>query len=164
MTGFTDGEALYETFKRGKLCFHSRTRNALWMKGENSGNTLKVIRLRADCDRDAILAVVEPAGPVCHTGAWSCFSTDRRYTLEYLQSIIADRFRNPVPGSYTATLDDKLVREKIMEEAEELCEAKTHGEIVWEAADVFYFATALITRSGVSIGEILAELERRHLN
>jgi len=162
MTGVTDHKALYETFKRGKLCFHSRTRNALWMKGETSGNTLAVIHLRADCDRDAILATVEPAGPVCHTGAWSCFSTGRQFTLNYLQSVIKERFRNPVPGSYTATLDDKLVREKLMEEAEEVCTAKTHGEIVWEAADVLYFTTALITRAGVDIEEVLAELDRRH--
>ena len=163
MTGYTNREALYETFKREKLCFHSRTRNTLWMKGESSGNTLALIRLRADCDRDAILATVEPAGPVCHTGAWSCFSTGRRFTWEYLQKIIADRFRNPVPGSYTATLDDKLVREKVMEEAEELCTAKTREETVWEAADLLYFATALMTRTGVDVGEVLAELERRHL-
>jgi len=162
MTGFTDPEALSETFKRGNLCFHSRTRERLWMKGESSGNTLNVVRLRADCDRDAILAIVEPAGPVCHTGAWSCFSPDRVYTLEYLQSVIADRFRNPVPGSYTATLDDELVREKVMEEAEELCAAKSRDEIIWEAADLFYFSTALLTRAGVSIGDVLAELDRRH--
>jgi phosphoribosyl-ATP pyrophosphohydrolase/phosphoribosyl-AMP cyclohydrolase len=163
MTGYTDRTALYETFKRGNLCFHSRSRNKLWMKGETSGNTLKVIRVRADCDSDAILAVVEAAGPVCHTGAWSCFSTNRGYTLEYLQSVIENRFRNPAPGSYTATLDDKLVREKLMEEAEELCTAEKHYDKVWEAADVLFFTTALITREGVSIGEVLSELERRHL-
>ena len=162
MTGFTDREALYETFRRGNLCFHSRTRNKLWMKGENSGNTLKVKRLRTDCDRDAILAAVEPSGPVCHTGAWSCFSTGRRYTWEFLQKIIEDRFRNPIPGSYTATLDDELVREKVMEEAEELCAAKTRDEIIWEAADLLYFSTVLFTRAGVSVGEILAELDRRN--
>ena len=162
MTGYTNRETLAETFKRGSVCFHSRTRNKLWMKGETSGNTLKVIRLRADCDRDAVLAVAEPSGPVCHTGAWSCFSTDRRYTWEFLQEIIEGRFRNPVPGSYTATLDDELVREKLMEEAEELCTAKTRDEIIWEAADLLYFSTALITRAGVSAGEVLAELERRH--
>ena len=70
MTGVTGKEALYETYKRGNLCFHSRTRNKLWMKGESSGNTLKLLRLRADCDRDAILATVDPVGPTCHTGAW----------------------------------------------------------------------------------------------
>jgi phosphoribosyl-ATP pyrophosphohydrolase/phosphoribosyl-AMP cyclohydrolase len=162
MTGFTDKEALAETFKRGNVCFHSRTRNKLWMKGETSGNTLKLLRLRADCDRDALLAVAEPAGPVCHTGAWSCFAANRDYTLRFLQDIIQERFRNPAPGSYTATLDDDLVREKIMEEAKELCDAKAHDEIVWEAADLFYFATVLMTKTGVTVREILDELDRRH--
>jgi phosphoribosyl-ATP pyrophosphohydrolase/phosphoribosyl-AMP cyclohydrolase len=162
MTGYADREAAAETFKRGNLCFHSRTRNKLWMKGEHSGNVLKLLRLRADCDRDALLAIVEPAGPVCHTGAWSCFGTNRRYSWEYLQSLIAERFRNPAPGSYTATLDDELVREKIMEEAEELCRAKTHDEKIWEAADLLYFATALMTREAVTVEEVLNELDRRH--
>jgi phosphoribosyl-ATP pyrophosphohydrolase/phosphoribosyl-AMP cyclohydrolase len=162
MTGFTDKEALAETFKRGNVCFHSRTRNKLWMKGENSGNVLKLVKIRADCDRDALLATAKPAGPVCHTGAWSCFGTNRDYTLEFLQDIIAQRFKNPKPGSYTATLDDDLVREKIMEEAKELCEAKNKDEIVWEAADLLYFASVLMTRAGVSIGEVLDELDRRH--
>jgi phosphoribosyl-AMP cyclohydrolase / phosphoribosyl-ATP pyrophosphohydrolase len=162
MTGFTDKQALAETFKRGNVCFHSRTRNKLWMKGENSGNVLKLVKMRADCDRDAVLATAEPAGPVCHTGAWSCFAANRDYTLEFLQDIIKERFRNPAPGSYTATLDDDLVREKILEEAKELCEAKTREEIVWEAADLLYFTTVLMTRAGVSVQEILDELDRRH--
>jgi phosphoribosyl-AMP cyclohydrolase / phosphoribosyl-ATP pyrophosphohydrolase len=162
MTGFTDKEALTETFKRGNVCFHSRTRNKLWMKGENSGNVLKLIKLRADCDRDALLVTAEPTGPVCHTGAWSCFATNRDYTLQFLQDIIRERFRSPAQGSYTATLDDDLVREKVMEEAKELCEAKTHDEIIWEAADLFYFSTVLMTRAGVTIQEILDELDRRH--
>jgi phosphoribosyl-ATP pyrophosphohydrolase/phosphoribosyl-AMP cyclohydrolase len=162
MTGFTDREALVETFKRGNVCFRSRTRNRLWMKGEKSGNTLRLLRLRADCDRDALLAAAEPAGPVCHTGGWSCFDTGRTYTWELLQDIIAERFRSPASGSYTATLDDELVREKITEEAGELCAAKTHDEIVWEAADLLYFATVLMTRSGVTAREILDELDRRH--
>ncbi|MDR0557095.1 MAG: phosphoribosyl-ATP diphosphatase [Treponema sp.] len=161
MSGFADREAVAETFKRGNLCFHSRTRNTLWMKGEHSGNTLRLIRIRADCDRDALLATVEPAGPVCHTGAWSCFNTNRDYTWRLLQSVIAGRFRNPTPGSYTATLDDNLVREKVREEAEELCAAAAHDDIVWEAADLLYFATALITRAGVAVEEVLAELDRR---
>jgi len=162
MTGFTDMAALAETFKRGNVCFHSRTRNKLWMKGENSGNVLKLVRLRADCDRDALLATAQPAGPVCHTGAWSCFANNRDYTWQFLQDIIAERFRSPAPNSYTATLDDELVREKVMEEAKEFCEAKAHGELVWEAADLLYFSTVLITRAGVSVQEILDELDRRH--
>jgi phosphoribosyl-ATP pyrophosphohydrolase/phosphoribosyl-AMP cyclohydrolase len=162
MTGFADREAVAETFKRGNLCFRSRSRDKLWMKGENSGNTLRLLRLRADCDRDALLAITEPAGPICHTGDYSCFSAGRRYTWDYLQSIIAGRFRSPTPGSYTATLDDKLVREKIMEEAEEVCTARTHDEVVWEAADLLFFTTVLMTREGVTTGEVLDELDRRH--
>lgn len=161
MLGYTDREALAETFKRGNLCFHSRSRNKLWMKGESSGNTLRLLRLRADCDRDTLLATVEPAGPTCHTGNWTCF-TDQRYTWEFLQNIVAERFRNPKPGSYTATLDDERVREKVMEEAEEVCTAQTHDEIVWEVADLLYFTTVLMTRSGVIVAEVLSELDRRH--
>jgi phosphoribosyl-ATP pyrophosphohydrolase/phosphoribosyl-AMP cyclohydrolase len=162
MTGFADREALTETFIRGNLCFHSRNRDTLWMKGEHSGNTLSVIRLRSDCDRDAVLATVNPAGPVCHTGDYSCFSTDRRYTFEYLQSIIVNRLSNPNPGSYTATLNDERVRRKVMEEAYEVCTAITHAETVWEAADLFYFTTVLMTRAGVTVQEVLDELDRRH--
>jgi phosphoribosyl-ATP pyrophosphohydrolase/phosphoribosyl-AMP cyclohydrolase len=162
MTGFADREAVAESFKLGKLCFHSRRRKRLWMKGESSGNTLTLLRLRADCDRDALLAVTENAGPVCHTGAWSCFETGRRYTWEYLGELIAERIRNPVSGSYTAALDDELVREKVMEEAEEICAAKTHEEIVWEAADLLYFTTVLMARAGVTPAEVLDELDRRH--
>ncbi|MDR1098996.1 MAG: phosphoribosyl-ATP diphosphatase [Treponema sp.] len=162
MTGFADTEAVTETLRRGKVCFHSRSRDKLWMKGESSGHTLSLVRLRADCDRDALLAVAEPAGPVCHTGAFSCFATDRRYTWDFLQSIIAERIKTAAPGSYTAALDDELVREKIREEAEELCTAKGHDEVVWEAADLLYFATVLLTREGVRVEEVLDELDRRH--
>jgi phosphoribosyl-ATP pyrophosphohydrolase/phosphoribosyl-AMP cyclohydrolase len=161
MTGFADREAVAETFKRGNLCLHSRSRNKLWMKGETSGNTLKAVRLRTDCDQDAILATVEPAGPTCHTGAWTCFG-DQKYSWELLQSIVEERFRNPTPGSYTATLDDERVREKVMEEAEEVCTAKGHDEVVWEVADLLYFTTVLMTKAGVSVAEVMAELDRRH--
>jgi len=162
MTGFADREAVCETFARGNVCFHSRSRNKLWMKGETSGNTLKLAKMRTDCDRDALLAIAEPSGPVCHTGAWSCFSTNQNFTWEFLQQVIAERLRNPAPGSYTATLDDELVREKIMEEAQELCEAKTRDETIWEAADLLYFATVLMSRADVSVAEVLNELDRRH--
>jgi histidinol-phosphate aminotransferase len=77
MTGVADREAVRETLLRGNACLHSRTRNVLWMKGERSGNTLRLVRLRADCDRDALLAVVRAGAGVCHTGGWSCFSVGR---------------------------------------------------------------------------------------
>lgn len=161
MTGFADREAVSETFARGNLCLHSRSRNKLWMKGETSGNTLSLVHLRADCDRDAILATVRPAGPTCHTGAWTCFG-DQNYTWERLHAIVAERFKNPTPGSYTASLDDERVREKIMEEAEEVCTAKSREEVVWEVADLLYFTTVLMAKEQVSVPEVMAELDRRH--
>jgi len=77
MTGFTDREAILETFRTGCLCFHSRTRGELWLKGRKNGRRLELRRLRADCDRDALLAIVHPLGYVCHTGDWSCFGSPR---------------------------------------------------------------------------------------
>ena len=164
MVGYANREAFEKTFSTGKLTFWSRSRNVLWTKGETSGNTLDVVRLRVDCDRDTVLATVRPAGPSCHTGAWTCFQTtaDRPYSLEYLQSIIADRFANPRPGSYTATLTPERVREKIEEEAEELIEAEGKDEVVWEAADLLYFVNVLMHREGVSWKDVLDELDRRH--
>ena len=164
MVGYANREAFEKTFATGKLTFWSRSRNVLWTKGETSGNTLDVVRLRVDCDRDTVLATVRPAGPSCHTGAWTCFRTtaDRPYSLEYLQSVIADRFANPRPGSYTATLTPERVREKIEEEAEELIEAEGKDEVVWEAADLLYFVNVLMHREGVSWKDVLDELDRRH--
>ncbi|MDR1469681.1 MAG: histidinol-phosphate transaminase [Spirochaetaceae bacterium] len=87
MTGYADREAVRETFVRGNVCLHSRTRDVLWMKGANSGQTLRLRRLRADCDRDALLAVVEASAGVCHTGAWSCFATDQGLRKEIACSL-----------------------------------------------------------------------------
>ncbi|MDR1748393.1 MAG: bifunctional phosphoribosyl-AMP cyclohydrolase/phosphoribosyl-ATP diphosphatase HisIE [Spirochaetaceae bacterium] len=164
MMGYANRDAFEKTFDSGKLTFWSRTRNVLWTKGEHSGNHLSVVRLRADCDRDTVLATVIPAGPVCHTGSWTCFqgSGQPPYTLEYLSGIIAERFSNPRPGSYTATLDDERVREKIMEEAEELTEAGNRDEVIWEFADLLYFMNVLMYRERVSWKDILDELDRRH--
>ena len=164
MLGFANQQALAKTAESGRLTFWSRTRNELWTKGEHSGNYLEVVRLRADCDRDTILATVIPHGPVCHTGSWTCFSAeaDAASTLERLYGIIAERFQNPRPGSYTATLDDELVREKVEEEAEELTSAQEHGEVVWECADLLYFINVLMYRKGVIWKEVFDELDRRH--
>jgi len=164
MVGYANREAFEKTFSTGKLSFWSRSRNVLWTKGETSGNTLDVVRLRVDCDRDTVLATVRPAGPSCHTGAWTCFQTtaDRPYSLDYLQSVIADRFANPKPGSYTATLTPERVREKIEEEAEELVEAEGKDEVTWEVADLLYFMNVLMHREGVTWKDVRDELDRRH--
>jgi len=164
MQGFANEEAVRKTFDSGKLTFWSRSRNELWTKGETSGNFLDVVKLRADCDRDSILATVIPTGPSCHTGSWTCYGTDpgEKSSMGRLYNIIADRFANPKPGSYTATLDAKRVREKVEEEAEELCEADTKDEVIWEAADLIYFVNVLMYKEGVSWKDIYDELDRRH--
>lgn len=164
MVGYANREAFAKTFETGKLTFWSRSRNVLWTKGETSGNTLDVVRLRADCDRDTVLATVRPIGPTCHTGSWSCFRTvsDRPYSLPFLSSVIAERFANPKPGSYTATLTAERVREKVLEEAEELTEAESRDDVIWECADLLYFVSVLMHREGVSWQDVIDELDRRH--
>lgn len=164
MMGYANQEALAKTFDTGKLTFFSRTRHTLWTKGETSGHFLEISKLRADCDRDTILATVKPNGGACHTGSWTCFSSraDEKSSMERLYATISERFANPKPGSYTATLDDKRVREKIEEEAEELCEAEGRDEVIWEAADLLYFASVLMYRENVSWQDVYDELDRRH--
>jgi phosphoribosyl-ATP pyrophosphohydrolase/phosphoribosyl-AMP cyclohydrolase len=164
MMGYANKDAFERTFKDGKLTFFSRTRKALWTKGETSGHFLQVVKLRADCDRDTVLATVIPHGGACHTGSWTCFTSepDAKSNMERLYATIADRFANPKPGSYTATLNDKRVREKVMEEAEELTEAEGKDEVVWEAADLLYFVSVLMYKEGVSWKDVYNELDKRH--
>ena len=164
MMGYSNREALEKTFETGKLTFFSRTRKTLWTKGETSNNFLNLVKMRVECDRDTILATVIPEGPTCHTGSWTCFTTspDERSTMERLYGTISERFANPKPGSYTATLNDKRVREKVMEEAEELTEAEGKDEVIWEAADLLYFASVLMYKEGVTWQDVYDELDKRH--
>ena len=164
MQGYVNAEAVRKSFDCGRLTFWSRSRNELWTKGDTSGNVLQVVRMRADCDRDCILATVLPTGPACHTGSWTCFTSaiDEKSSMGRLYNVIADRFANPKPGSYTATLDAKRVREKVEEEAEELCEAEGKEEVIWEAADLLYFVNVLMYKEGVSWKDVYDELDRRH--
>ena len=164
MQGFANQQAFEKTFETGKLTFWSRSRNELWTKGDTSGNFLNVVKLRADCDRDCVLATVLPVGPSCHTGSWTCFGTDpdEKSSMGRLYNVIADRFANPKPGSYTATLDAKRVREKVEEEAEELCEADTKEDVIWEAADLLYFVNVLLYKEGVTWQDVYNELDKRH--
>lgn len=164
MQGFANKTAFEKTFETKKLTFWSRSRNELWTKGETSGNYLNVVKLRPDCDRDCVLATVIPVGPSCHTGSWTCFSSDpdEISSMGRLYDIIADRLANPKPGSYTATLDSKRVREKVEEEAEELCEAEAKEDVIWEAADLLYFINVLLYKEGVTWKDVYDELDKRH--
>lgn len=165
MLGYANKEAFEKSFETGRLTFFSRTKQRLWTKGEESHHYLDLIKVRADCDRDTVLATVFPNGGVCHTGSYTCFTSepDAKSNLERLYATIAQRFANPRPGSYTATLDAKRVREKIMEEAEELTdEAETRDDVVWEAADLIYFVSVLMYKEGVTWQDIYNELDKRH--
>lgn len=165
MMGYSNREAFEKSFETGKLTFFSRTRNTLWTKGETSGHFLELKKVRADCDRDTVLATVNNIGGACHTGSYTCFGSDpdERSSMERLYSTIAERFANPRPGSYTATLNDKRVREKVMEEAEELCdEAETKEDVIWEAADLLYFVSVLLYKEGVDWKDVYDELDKRH--
>jgi len=160
MLAYSSRESLQKAFDTGVMWYFSRSRGKLWMKGETSGNTQQLVSMRADCDSDALLATVRQTGPACHEGSYSCFG-DRKFSLQELYDVIRGRFENPVEGSYTATLTPEKVREKMLEEAREVVEAEGKDEIIWEAADVLYFLTALLARSGVTLDEALGELKRR---
>ena len=165
MLGYMNQEAFDKTKESGLVTFYSRSRQCLWTKGETSGHFLEVKKLRVDCDRDTVLATVVPNGGTCHTGSWTCFGSDpdERSTLERLYGTISERFANPKPGSYTATLNDKRVREKVMEEAEELTDdAETKEDVIWEAADLLYFVSVLMYKEGVTWQDVYNELDKRH--
>ena len=163
MQAYTNKAALEKTLETGYMWYFSRSRQRLWQKGETSGNLQELIQLRVDCDRDTVLATVDQTGPACHLGNYSCFG-DRKFTLDQLYQVIEERFNNPRPGSYTASLDNKKVREKLLEEAAEVVEAKSIEDILWEAADVMYFLTVLLQKQGITINDVLMELRRRRFN
>ena len=161
MLAYVSRESLQRTFETGRMTYYSRSRRALWTKGESSGNLQRLLRLRADCDRDALLATVEQTNVACHTGSYSCFGP-KQFTHADLYRVIQERLENAPPGSYTARLkDDELLKAKIMEEAQEVIEAQRREDIVWEAADVLYFLTVLLARNDIGVNEVIEELYRR---
>jgi phosphoribosyl-AMP cyclohydrolase / phosphoribosyl-ATP pyrophosphohydrolase len=164
MVGYADREALDRSLETGLLTFRSRTRGTLWTKGETSGNTLRIIALHQDCDGDALLALVDPTGPTCHTGARSCFGAAP--TLPALAERLAGRrYADPLE-SYTARLmSDRNQRlKKLGEEALELAVACADGEagqVAEEAADLIYHTLVACLAEGVDLDDVLRALERR---
>ena len=163
MFAFMNAEALAHTIRTKKATYWSRSRNKIWVKGEESGNTQKLIRVEVDCDRDTILFLVEPKGPACHRNTESCFG-DRPFSLERLEQIIAEREKGGDETSYTRKLLAKpaLLKEKLQEEAEELAIAPDRDNARWEAADLLYHTLVAMRSKGVSLADAIAELGSRH--
>ncbi len=172
MLGFMNREAYEKTIQTGLVTFWSRTRNCLWTKGETSGNVLHVVNILNDCDNDTLLIKVNPAGPVCHTGADTCWNeTNDRNPLLFLselQDFIIKRHEEMPEGSYTTSLfKDGLNRmaQKVGEEALELVIEATNGtneRLIYEGSDMLYHLIVLLTSKGLRIEDLASELAERH--
>ena len=172
MLGFMNAEAYQKTVDTGLVTFWSRTRQCLWTKGETSGNVLRVVEILNDCDQDTLLIKANPAGPVCHTGADTCWNekNDRNplLFLTELQDFIYKRHEEMPEGSYTTSLfKDGLNRmaQKVGEEALELVIEATNGtndRLIYEGSDMLYHLLVLLTSKGLRIEDMAAELAERH--
>ena len=169
---YMNEEALARTRETGQTWFWSRSRQELWHKGETSGNVQRVRELRWDCDADTLLALVEPAGPACHTGERTCFHNGEteppapHEALPALERIIASRKAEPVEGSWTAKLlaDKPLIGEKVQEEAEEVARAareESDERVAEEAADVLYHLAVLLASRDLSLADAYEVLNAR---
>jgi phosphoribosyl-ATP pyrophosphohydrolase/phosphoribosyl-AMP cyclohydrolase len=169
MLGFMNEEAYQKTLREKRITFYSRSKQRLWTKGETSGNFLELVDVRVDCDQDTLLLKANPKGPVCHTGADTCFNeSNDSWTLNSLEAIIQDRKANPQKTSYTTKLLESginKVAQKVGEEAVELViEAKDDNKELFlnEAADLMYHYLVLLTAKGYSLEHVLAVLKSRH--
>ncbi|MFZ1783761.1 MAG: bifunctional phosphoribosyl-AMP cyclohydrolase/phosphoribosyl-ATP diphosphatase HisIE [Ferruginibacter sp.] len=170
MLGFMNREALAKTRELQKVTFFSRTKNRLWTKGEESGHYLYVKEIKVDCDKDTLLIKVSPTGPVCHTGADTCWNekNESGNFLLKLEDVIADRKKNPSTASYTSSLFAKginKIAQKLGEEAVELViEAKDDDATLFknEAADLLFHYLVLLKAKGFSLDDITALLKERH--
>jgi phosphoribosyl-ATP pyrophosphohydrolase/phosphoribosyl-AMP cyclohydrolase len=166
MVAWATRQALETTLETGEMHFWSRSRGALWKKGETSGNVLAAVSLHADCDGDAVLARVCPAGPACHTGEATCFGEGAEPALAALDATLAARQAERPEGSYTVRLlgDENLRLKKLGEETAELVTALAKGDaerIAEEAADLVYHVLAALRGAGVPLAAVLEALERR---
>ncbi|MDX9927812.1 MAG: bifunctional phosphoribosyl-AMP cyclohydrolase/phosphoribosyl-ATP diphosphatase HisIE [Bacteroidales bacterium] len=169
MVGYMNEEAYRKTEDEGLVTFYSRSRQSLWTKGETSGNYLRVVTIETDCDSDTILIKAEPAGPVCHTGTWSCFGEQSAKGFIYrLEDIINSRIEEDSSGSYTSRLFNEgtgKIAQKVGEEAVELV-IEAMGDNIGlfknEAADLLYHLLILLRAKQVNLSEIEEVLLSRH--
>ena len=173
---YMNEESLKITMEKGLTCFWSRSRQELWLKGETSGNYQHVVSITADCDKDALVVVVEPDGPACHTGEKSCFHNPffeskelHEFSYEALMDLIVGRKDSPKEGSYTTYLFEKgrdKILKKVGEEATEVIiagKADDKKETIYEIADLLYHLMVLMIDMGISQEEIFRELASRHV-
>jgi phosphoribosyl-ATP pyrophosphohydrolase/phosphoribosyl-AMP cyclohydrolase len=177
---YMNSESLKKSIETKETWFYSRSRQELWHKGATSGNTQTITAMTYDCDSDAILVQVKPAGPACHTGAYSCFNEtiigqesgvkkqDRFAIINELEQVIAEREAEMPEGAYTTYLFEKgvdKILKKVGEEASEVIIAaknRDQEELKWETADLLYHLLVLLREQKLPLDEVLGVLEQRH--
>ena len=173
---YMSSESLEISIKKGLTCFFSRSRNELWLKGETSGNFQHIVSITADCDKDALVVVVEKDGPACHTGSDSCFTAPvyaseelTEFSLGGLYDLLVGRKEEKPEGSYTTYLFEKGI-DKILKKVGEECteviiagKADDKKETVYEIADLAYHTMVLMVQMGISVEDIHRELASRHI-
>ena len=171
MLGYMNEEAYQKTLDTGIVTFFSRTRQTLWTKGETSGNFLHVVSIKSDCDQDTLLIQVHPDGPVCHTGADTCWGEENKQDILFLkglQDFIDKRHQEMPEGSYTTSLFQSginKIAQKVGEEAvETIIEAcnGTDERLIYEGSDLLYHLIVLLTSKGYRIEDLANELRERH--
>ena len=169
MLGFMNKEALDLTLESNKVHFFSRSKNRIWMKGEESGNFLNLISLKLDCDNDSLLIKVKPQGPTCHKGDDTCWGEENDHNFIYtLEKVIEDRITNPSTKSYISNLFKKgvdKIAQKVGEEAAELVIASKNEnkkELIYESADLLFHFLLLLQKKNLRFKDVVSELERRN--
>ena len=173
---YMNKESLKITMEKGLTCFWSRSRQELWLKGETSGNYQHVVSITADCDNDALVVMVEPDGPACHKGTFSCFenpvfeSADRKeFSYQMLYDLLVGRKAEKKEGSYTTYLFEKgldKILKKVGEESTEVIiagKAEDKKETIYEIADLAYHVMVLMVQMGISLEDVQKELASRHV-
>jgi len=169
MLGYMNKEAFDLTLESKKVHFFSRSKNRIWMKGEESGNFLNLISLKADCDNDSLLLKVKPQGPTCHKGDDTCWGEKNNQNfLNILEKIIADRITNPSENSYISNLFEKGIdkmAQKLGEEATEVIIASKNDnnkELIYESADLLFHFLLLLQKKNLRFKDVVDELEQRN--
>ncbi len=173
---YMNRESLEISMQKQLTCFYSRSRKQLWLKGETSGNYQHIVSITADCDNDALVVVVKPDGPACHTGSYSCFTKEvyqspelHEFSLQGLYELLVGRKKDKPEGSYTTYLFEKgidKILKKVGEESTEVIiagKANDRAETVYEIADLAYHVMVLMVEMGISVEDIHRELASRHI-